>query len=107
MREQKFGCGKEVVENILLFLKHSGMMPILAKFTTAAQIGVGENSAVFDPTQRHGSVRWCFADIEAAVAGQQYRIRAVELQAFLVKQKHRNPDLVLRRIPNLLDFSAG
>src|SRR5260370_10056034 len=101
---QIFSGGEEVVENRLLFLKHAGMVPILAEFSAAPKIGVSENSAMLDPDEHERPGKWRFTEVEAAVASQNKSIQTVELQALLVKHKHGNAGLVLGGKPALSDF---
>src|SRR5579872_4614266 len=49
LRNQILSRSRKVIEYVLLFVQHSGAMPVLAKFGAAAQIGNGKNSAVLEP----------------------------------------------------------
>ena len=40
--DQPFGRGDEVVEDVLLLAEHSGLVPVLAVFAAAAEIGDGQ-----------------------------------------------------------------
>src|SRR4051812_50117359 len=51
---QPFGCSNEIVEDVLLFGEHPGLMPGFAEFTAATQVDLGGYAAMFGPYDRIG-----------------------------------------------------
>ena len=76
-------------------------MPLLSEFSSAAETGQGKQSSVLGPEQLARREPWSFAQVEPPVSGQQGGIRSIELQAFPIKQEHRDLRPVLRRVPDL------
>ncbi len=107
LRDQIFAGSDEVVEDVLLFIKHAGAMPVFTELGTAAQIGDRVNATVLHP-EIHAAVESRFQrDVETAIAGQQSRILAVLLDSLFVDDKHRNFRAIFRRVPNLLHVVGG
>ena len=88
--DEPFGRGDEVVEDVLLAELRAGLMPLLAIFAAATNIGNRKHSAHFHP--RHSTDTECRRDgnIESSITVKQNRIVAVELQTLFVRDKHRN-----------------
>ena len=49
---QPLGGGDEVVEDVLLVAEHARLVPCVAIFIAAAQVGHGIDAALLDPVQR-------------------------------------------------------
>ena len=77
-------------------------MPLLAELAAAAQIGQRENAAMLREDHRVRTESRSFVDQKTAVAVEQRRPIAVELEAFFENQKHGDAGLILRRVPDLL-----
>ena len=102
-RDQVFGGGDEVVEDVLLFLQHAGAVPVFAKLAAAAQVGDGIDAAVLHPEIHAAVEAGAHGDVEAAVAREQRGIMAVLHQAFFADDEHRNLGAVFGVIPLLAD----
>ena len=101
------GCGEPVVEDILLFLEHSLLVPALAVLAAAAHVGNGEVSALLEPPGPGGIPRRCLAEVEAAVASHQQAGGTVLRQAFLAGDEHGDLGAVCRFVEDLLEFVLG
>ena len=66
------------------------MVPVLAVFAAAAQVGDGIDAAHLQPDEIGNREARGNADIEAAVGVEQSGIFTVELQAFFVSDKYRH-----------------
>src|SRR5579863_5480542 len=104
---QPLGRGNEVIENTLLSVPHARLVPFFSELAPAAQVGQREDAAVLRPHNGLGGETGSHTDVEATVTSHQARIRAVELEPLLVHQEHRNFDLVLRLVPDLLDLELA
>src|SRR5215510_4732570 len=102
--DQPFGGGDEIVEDVLFFQLHPGLVPLLAVFAAAAQVGGGVDEAVFEHRYAQRAERRGHRYVEPAIAVEQRRIIAVELQTFLVNQEHRHARAVLAVIEDLPGF---
>ncbi len=100
--DQPFSGGVEVVKHILLFLEHSGVVPIFAEFAAAAKIGDGIHAALLHPCNCCRAVGWFEIHVEAAVRGEISGIVAVEFHSFEMGDEHRNLCAVFRYVPDLL-----
>ena len=85
----------EVIEDILFVLQHTGVVPRLAELTSPAQVGQRVDATVLCPGHGRGGETGKLAEIEAAVAGEQRRVRSVPLKTFLIHDEHRNARAVL------------
>ena len=82
----------------------AGLVPGLAVFAAAAEVGLGEDAAHLQPRQPRDREARQQRNVETAVAVQQRRIRAVELDPFLMDDEHRHARAVLAAVENLLHF---
>ncbi len=83
-----FGTGDEVIEDVLLFRFHAGLMPFLTVFTTAAKIREDIDAAHVEPGDIGGAIGWRERDVESAVGVEISGVGTVEFDAFLVDDKH-------------------
>src|SRR5260370_11502217 len=104
--DQEFGSCDEVIEDRLLSLEHAGAVPGLADFTPAPKIGVSYYSAMLNPDNQERPVEGSRANVETTVASEKNGVRTVQLQAFLVKEKHGDAGLVFGGIPDLFDLES-
>ena len=102
--DQILGRGEEVVEDVLLVLEHSGLVPFFAVLATSAQIGLGEEAALLKPPRVFRIPARVEIDEEAAITGHQSRSVAVALHAFFGGDEHRNARAVFGFVENLLDL---
>ena len=51
VRNQPLRCTDEIIEDVLFVLEHSVAMPALPELAPAAQVGHGENTALFHPNR--------------------------------------------------------
>ena len=79
-------------------------MPVFAVLAAAAQVRHGVDAAHLHPHQVADAEGRRQRDVEAAVAIQQRRVLAVELQAFLVGDDHRHARAVFAVVEDLLRF---
>ena len=77
-------------------------MPLLAELAAAAQIGDRVDAAHLEPHQPADAERRRERDVEAAVAVEQRRMAAVELDVLAVHDEHRDLGAVLAREEDLL-----
>ena len=81
LRDQALGGGDEVVEDVLLALQASGVVPRLAVLAAAAQVAPPRYTP---PASSQGTMLerklGVWHDVEAAVAVEERRVRAVLLQ---------------------------
>ena len=81
--------GVKVVKHVLLVEAAAGVVPRAAKLAAAAQIGDGENAAkVLAPDKAGDGKRRRQRNVEAAVAVEQQRRRAVRWHAARRHHKH-------------------
>ena len=73
--------GDEIVEHVLLPELRAGLVPVLAVFAAAAQVGHGVDAAHLEPRLDGRAERGRRRDIEAAVAVQQHGLVAVALRS--------------------------
>ena len=99
--DQVLGRGDEVVEDVLLVGEHPGLVPLLAELAAAAHVRQREDAAGPQPGGGEGREARRLAQVEAAVAGQQGRVPAVERHARPVHDEHRHAGAVLRGEPAL------
>lgn len=62
-----FGAGDEVIEDVLLFQFHSGLVPVLTVFATSAKVGDYVDAAHVEPGDGGGGVAGKDGDIEPTV----------------------------------------
>ena len=93
--DEVFGGGDEVVEDVLLVLEHGGLVPGLAVFVAAAQVGQREEAALLHPPGVFGIPAGEHGQIEAAVAGHEQARGAVAGQAFFAGDEHGDAGAVL------------
>src|SRR5436853_302850 len=105
--DQVLRRGDEVVEHVLLLLVHAALMPLLTVFPTAAQVGHGVHPTQLQPHHHRDGEARREADVEAAVAVEVRRIRAVERESLLVRDEHRDPRAVLARVEHLFRLVPG
>ena len=77
--DQIMRAGGEVVEHVLFFRQHAGLVPGFAIFAAAAQIGNGDYYTVVEQRPALHRKAWLQANVIAAVARQQDRIRSIQL----------------------------
>ncbi len=82
-------------------------MPLFAELAPSAQIRQGENTAMFGEDDRVRTEGRSFVDQKTTVTIKQRGPVAVQLEAFLINQKHGDTRLVLRRIPDLPYLKLG
>ena len=83
-------------------------MPLRAELAPAADIREHVDAAALQPGRaERGRVRRCIGDLEAAIRGQQRRIRAVVPQALTADDEEWDLRAVLRRGLELVDFHAA
>src|SRR5262249_3577470 len=70
------------------------------------EIGQRPHAAALHPSRSERAERRIGVQVEPAVAGEQRRMRAIELQALDVRYEHRNLGSILGGIPHLLHFVA-
>ena len=98
---QIFTRGDEIVEHVLLVRKAPGIVPGVAIFRPAAEVGDGIDSAVLDPGDVGRAEARSQGDVEAAIAIEQRRCRTAG--TLLAHDEHRYAGAVLRRVKPLLD----
>ncbi len=86
--DEILGRAGKVVEDILLVLKHRGLVPGLAIFVAAAQVGQCEESTLLHPPGVFGIPLGEHRQIETAVAGHQQARGAVALDALFAGDEH-------------------
>jgi len=94
--------GDEVVEDVLFFEQHTGLMPFFAVFAAAAEVGHGKDAAIFEQYQAGSAEAGREADVEAAVAVQVGGVGAVELKALAVYDEHTDFSTVFAGVEDLL-----
>ena len=99
--DEPLSRGDEVVEDVLLGQFHTALVPSLAVFPAAAEVGHGVHAAHLHPHQIGDAERWRQRDVEPAVAVQQSRIVAVEHHTLLVGDEHRDARAVLAVVEHL------
>ena len=100
------GCD-EVVEDILLAQLLAGLVPLAAVLAAAAEIRNRERAAELEPRREDRREPRRHRSVEAAVAVEERRLRAVARRALAVRDEHRNARAVLRGVEDLLDLVAG
>ncbi len=105
--DQVLRRGDEVVEHVLLVLQHPRPVPLLAVLAAASQVGLGVDAAQLEPDQTAGREARRHADVEAAVAVEVGRVRAIERYPLLVRDEHGDPGAVLRPIEHLAGLVAA
>src|SRR5262249_61552525 len=70
--DQVFGCGDEIVKDVLLLVQHSGTVPFFTELVTTAQLHVRINASALQQ-DKHGIAikEWSAAEIEASVTRKQ------------------------------------
>ena len=100
--DQPLGGGDEVIEHNLLMMAVRLAMPVLPVFTTTADVGYRKHATQLEPRNFCGAEVRKLGYAEAAVAIQQDRIVAVELEPLAVGQQHGNTRAVLAFVEHLL-----
>src|SRR5207244_2694544 len=80
----------EVIEDVLLLLKHSRLMPRLAIFPAAAHAGFGEHTAALHPRDSRGIKSRRRADAEPAISAKDAEMISIKLQALLHRDENRH-----------------
>src|SRR5262249_5931155 len=86
--DQPFRCADEIVENVLLFFQHAGLVPGFAELSSPTQIRNRINSAPLHPRGGSGIESRQQAYIESAVAVKDGWCRAIRFVTLAVSQKH-------------------
>ena len=100
--DQPVSGGVEIVEHILFFLEHSGVVPSVAEFTSTAKIRHGIYAALLHPCDGGAAIGRFQIHVESAISGEIRGIVAVELQSFKMRDEHWNLCAVFRYVPDLL-----
>ncbi len=104
---QVFGSGNEVIEDVLFFALHSGLVPLLAVFAPAAEAGLGIDATHFEPDEvGHGEAR-SEADVEPTIPIQARGIFAVQFQAAFVNDEHGDAGSILALVEDLFCFEVA
>ena len=82
-------------------------MPILTELATSAQVGHGVHAALLEQHDVGRGEARGQRDVEAAVRVEHGRALAVQLEARLVDDEHRDHRAVLGRVEDLLAFVSG
>src|SRR5256885_17090068 len=90
VRNEPFGAGDRIAPLIRLVRLKSGSVPILAVFAAAANVRHDENATPFVPRKKRRGIRRGLRDAVGTVAPKYGWIGAVELDAFLVHDRHRD-----------------
>ena len=104
LRLQELARRDEIVEHVLLVGEPAAVVPRLAIFAAAADVGDREHPTLLeprDPRRREGRRH---RDVEAAIRIEQCRCGACYVLA--LDDEHRNLGAVLRRVETLLDRIA-
>ncbi len=99
--------GVEVVEDVLLVGEVALLVPLIAVFAAAADVGLGEDNALLDEDAGRGAEIGRDIDAIAAVAGHDAGMGAVEEEAFLPDDVHRHAGAVLRNGELPDDLAVG
>ena len=99
--DQPLGGRDEVVEHVLLVLFAPGQVPRLAVLAPAAQVRDRQHTAHLHPHHPGRAVYRRERHVEPAVPIQHRRVRSVQLDAFLVRDEHRDPRPVLALVEHL------
>ena len=105
--DQVFPRGDEVVKYVLLLEQHAALVPILAEFTTTAQVGHGINAALLEQDNVGRGEARGQRDVESAVGIKHGGAVAVEFQARLVDDEHGHHCAVLGGVEDLLALVSG
>ena len=76
---QVFGGGDEIVEYILFFLQHAGLMPVFSELGAAAKVGDRKDASVFEPNVASADKARGQANVKTAVSGQQRGVVTIQL----------------------------
>ena len=102
--DQKFAGGDEIVEHVLLVRAASGIVPCLAVFAAAADVGEREGAARLHPCHAAGGEAGRQRDVEAAIAIQQRRHGlAAGSHIGAAHDEHGHAGAVLALVEALLD----
>ena len=82
-RDEPLGGGDEVVENVLFLEFRAGLVPSLAIFAAAAEVGLGEDAAHLHPRHAADRKHRRQRDIEPAVAVSSVGFEPSSLMPFL------------------------
>ena len=104
LRLQELARRDEIVEHVLLVGEPAAVVPRLAIFAAAADVGDREHPTLLEPRDPRRRKRRRHRDVEAAVRIEQRRRGARHILAF--DDEHRDLGPVLRRIETLLDRIA-
>ena len=88
--DEEFGRRDEIVEDLLLAVEHTSLVPPLAVFRTAAQVDVHHHAALLHEEDVLGLERRGDIDLETAVAVEVTGIAAVEPQPPAMRDEHRH-----------------
>ena len=103
VRDQPFGAGDRVVPGVRLGRLVAGLVPVLTVLAAAAHVRDGKHAAAVEPGQKGRPVERRLRDAVGAVAIEDGRIAAVELDALpctrstAARACRRRLDLDLRR----------
>ena len=101
LADQVLGSRDEIVEDILLLELGAGLVPFLAVFTAAAQVGDGVGAAHLQPRLNRGAESRRQRDVEAAVAVQHHRLVAVARRILAADDEHGHARAVLGVVEHL------
>ena len=90
LTDQPFGAGVEIVKHVLLVAEHAAFVPALAELVTTAQTRLRHDDATVDQGGKRAEIADLDADVEAAVAVDDGRVAAVELDALFRAHEHRH-----------------
>ena len=90
-----FGAGDEIIEDILFFEFHASLMPFLAVFAAATEIGHDVNASHVEPGDGGRGVRRAERDVETTVGVEEGGIIFIQLQSFFMDDKHGNAGAIL------------
>lgn len=97
---QIFAGGDEIVEDVLFFFKPARIVPRLAVFAAATNVGHRQHAALFHPGEPRGRPDGYHADTEAAIAIEQGRSGAGRVSP--PDDEHRNARAVLGGVEALI-----
>ena len=107
MVDQPFGGGDEIFVRLGPIELDGRLVPFLAIFTAAADVGDRVNAPHLHPIDDRDAECGGDRDVESAVAVEQGRVVAAERQPFLGGDEHRNLGAVLAGVENLLRLIKG
>ena len=102
--DEKFTSGDEIIEDILFFELHAGLVPFLTVFATATEAGHGVNAAHVEPGDDGGRVEGLHGIVESTVGVEVGWVLSVELNSFFMNDEERDFGAVFGGVKNLLGF---